>query len=224
MTKIFENALTVKEIQDLDKTAIEKYGMPSIALMENAGRATAYEVVKSLRKKNNPSVCIICGIGNNAGDGFVVARHLINIEVPTKIFFIGNPAQLKPDAAINYTILKKMNYPITECQDLAPESLKDIAQADVVLDAIFGVGLNRTIEDPFKKIIHHLNISARHIISVDIPSGLDGTTGKIYGICIKAKKTVTFTFAKKGFYKNQGPKFTGKVVLVDIGIPYVCYK
>lgn len=214
-----QKGVTVKEIQDLDRIAIEKYGVPSIALMENAGRLVTQEVLRHLPKQHQPRVCIFCGLGNNAGDGFVVARHLINRGVNTKIFLIGQPGKLKNDAAVNYRILKNCKYAIKSIHGIDKSIEQQIAKADVIVDAIFGVGLNREVSDPFASIIRALNRSKKRIVSVDIPSGLDGTTGKIYGVCIRAYKTVTFSFVKKGFLKGQGPRHVGKVVVVDIGIP-----
>lgn len=211
--------VTVQQIQKLDKIAIEKIGIPSLALMENAGRCVAQEVLKRIQKVKRPRVCIICGVGNNAGDGFVAARHLINAGVDVKIFLIGQGRALKRDAAVNYRILKNLNYPIKNAgtKNFAP--LGDIAKAHVVVDAIFGVGLNREVLDPFRSVIEAVNQAGKRVIAVDIPSGLDGTTGKIYGVCVKADTTVTFSFIKKGFLKGQGPEHVGKVVVADIGIP-----
>lgn len=211
--------VTVKQIQDLDKIAIKKYGVPSLALMENAGRSVAQEVLKRTKRVSNPRVCIICGLGNNAGDGFVVARHLINAGIKVSILLIGKGARLKNDAAVNYQILKKLKYPIREVGTGRDRSVRNVPKADVIVDAIFGVGLNREVCDPFRSVVEAINEKGAKIISVDIPSGLDGTTGKIYGVCVKADVTVTFSFAKKGFFKNQGPKHVGKVVVADIGIP-----
>ena len=212
-------AVTVKQIQKLDKVAIEKIGIPSLALMENAGKSVAGEVAKQVRKAVRPCVCVICGLGNNAGDGFVIARHLINAEIRTKIFLVGRGSRLKTDAALNYRILKKLKYPIKEIRKVNSSFLKDLSDADAVVDAIFGVGLNREILDPFRGVIEAINEKARKVISVDTPSGIDGTTGKVCGVCIKADVTVTFSFIKKGFLKGQGPKHVGKVIVVDIGIP-----
>ena len=132
---------------------------------------------------------------------------------------IGKGRRLKNDAALNYRILKKCKYPIRELDADHPLPGDKVRKASVVVDAIFGVGLNREVSGLFCEAIEVLNTHAKKIIAVDIPSGLDGTTGKIYGICIKAKTTVTFSFAKKGFTVNQGPKQTGKVIVADIGIP-----
>lgn len=212
-------SVTVRQIQELDKIAIERCGIPSLVLMENAGRAVAEEVKKSLRGKEKPRVCIVCGVGNNAGDGFVAARHLINAGIGVKILLVGKGQQLKHDAAVNYRILKKIKCPVKEVRAGRDPSRQDVARADVVVDAIFGVGLNREITGYFRGAIEAINRGSKYVVAVDIPSGLDGTTGAIYGVCVKADKTVTFTCPKKGFFTDRGPRQTGKVVVVDIGIP-----
>ena len=214
-----QKAVTVKQIQDLDRIAIEKYGVPSLALMENAGRAVAQEVCKRLKRMKNARACVVCGLGNNAGDGFVIARHLINAGVKTKIFLIGKGSQLKADAAVNYRILKKLKYPIKELRRADSSFLKDLTNAGVVVDAIFGVGLNREVLEPFRGCVEAINARAGKVVSVDTPSGIDATSGKIYGVCVRADVTVTFSFVKKGFLKGQGPKHVGQVIVADIGIP-----
>ena len=212
-------AVTAKQIQHLDQRAIKKLGIPSVVLMENAGRAVAQEILKDRAKK----VCIVCGIGNNGGDGFVIARHLSNAGIPTRIFLIGKANQLKLAAATNYQILKNCRYQIPEIASVTPTFKRTIAENEIIVDAIFGVGLNRGIREPYRNIIQTLNQSKKRIIAVDVPSGLDATTGKIHGVCVKAYKTVTFSFPKKGFFKNEGPLYIGKLVVVDIGIPKECY-
>lgn len=221
---VIRQGATVAEIQRIDKIAIEKIGIPSVVLMENAGRAVAREVQRVLKGKRRPRVCVVCGLGNNAGDGFVAARYLRSVGTGTKIFLIGEGRQLKHDAAVNYQILKKIKYPIIECRGTkfcapAETIAHDIARADIVVDAIFGVGLNRQIEEPFRGVMETINREAKYVVSVDIPSGLDGTTGKVYGTCIKADVTVTFSFAKRGFFLKEGPAHAGRIVVADIGIP-----
>jgi len=212
-------AITVREIQTLDKIAISRLGIPSIILMENAGRGVTHEVQKALKSKKTPRVCVVCGLGNNAGDGFVVARHLLEAGIKTQVFCIGSGQRLKGDAKLNYQILKSLKYRVSQIKGVTPTLKKALDECDVIVDAIFGVGLNRKILNPFRAIIEQINASKKRTISVDTPSGLDGTTGRIYGVCVKATTTVTFSFIKKGFLKNKGRRYTGKVVVVDIGIP-----
>ncbi|MBF0522159.1 MAG: NAD(P)H-hydrate epimerase [Candidatus Omnitrophica bacterium] len=213
------STVTTKQIQRLDAVAIERYGIPSIVLMENAGRHVAEEVIKDLKGKKNRLVCVFCGLGNNAGDGFVAARHLADAGIRTQTFLIGRAQSLKRDAALNYQILRKLKVPIKEVKMMTPAVREQLGRSDIIIDALFGVGLNREIAEPFKSVIEVINQSRKRIISVDVPSGLDATTGNIYGVCVKAVKTVTFTFAKKGFFIHHGPKVVGKIVVGNIGIP-----
>lgn len=211
--------LSVKKIQKLDEDTIKKYGVPSLILMENAGRTISNEIRRLLKSRIQKSACVVCGIGNNAGDGFVAARHLLDAGFDVSIYVAGSAKKLKVDAKKNYQILKNLKYSIKEVKNFSAADINTIKGADVVVDAIFGVGLNRKIIEPFKSIIETLNHEANRIISVDIPSGLDGTTGKTFGACIRANRTVSFTVAKKGFFVNDGPAHTGKVIVRDIGIP-----
>lgn len=207
------------QIQIFDKLAIENYGIPSIVLMENAGRAVAHETLNILKGKRNASVSVVCGTGNNGGDGLVAARHLENAGIETHIFLIGKSVALKNDAAVNYKIFKKLKHPIQETPIFNSILLKHITKSDVVIDAMFGVGVNRMLGEPYKSYIEGINQKSRFTISIDVPSGLDATTGEIYGSCIKAHTTVTFTFLKRGLIKGQGSKQSGKVIVADIGIP-----
>lgn len=213
------NAVTVEQIQKMDDIAINEYGVPSIALMENAGRTMSNEVRRMLKDRKTKNAIVVCGVGNNAGDGFVMARHLANANFGVHIFQVGKSADLKKDAAINYKIIKNMGIEVKEIESFNEEDATHLGQCDVVVDAIFGVGLSRTIEEPYKSIIETMNNHSSRIVSVDIPSGLNGTTGEIYGTCIKANRTITFSFAKEGFYVNEGPNHVGKVVVREIGIP-----
>ncbi len=219
--------LSTLEIQALDKFAIETLGMSSLSLMENAGRAVSSKILHRLNKRKKsqkPFVVIFCGLGNNAGDGFVVARHLHLAGVGVKTYIIGKVKNLKSDAAANYQILKWLKSGIRHVEAMNRFVKNDIAHCDVVVDAIFGVGLNRDVEEPFFSVIQAINKYGKYVVSVDVPSGLDSTSGRIQGNCVKANVTVTFSFAKKGFFKNDGPHYTGRVVVADIGIPKALIK
>jgi len=212
-------AVTTKTIKALDRRAIHRIGIPSAVLMENAGRAVASTVCDALQGIKHPRVNIFSGLGNNAGDGFVAARHLSNAKIAVTTFLLGNPRHFKNDALLNYQILKDLKLPAKHITHIDEKVRREICRCDVIVDAIFGVGLNRAIQGLFKDTINAMNQSGKPVISVDIPSGLDGTTGKIYGVCVKAAKTVTFSFAKRGFFRNEGPRHVGKVIVCDIGIP-----
>lgn len=212
-------SLTAGQMQALDKMAITKIGIPSLVLMENAGRQTAEAVRAYTKRKTRPAVGIVCGLGNNAGDGFVTARHLLDSGVRLTVFLIGTAEQLKADAKANYKILKKLGVSVRLIKGPQDITLRDFADLDVIVDAIFGVGLNRTVAEPFNAIIKRINFAKKYVISVDVPSGIDATTGEALGVCVKASRTVTFTAAKKGLLKKDGAKAAGYIEVADIGIP-----
>jgi NAD(P)H-hydrate epimerase len=212
-------SVTVQQIQELDRRAIEDFGVPSIVLMENAGREVSRVALQHLQHDDSPRVCVVCGLGNNGGDGLVIARHLINARVKVDLFIVGDPRRLKADAAVNYRILESCRYPIHSVEQMNTNFRRALSRCYWIIDAIFGVGLSREIGEPFCSIIDILNRSGKRILAVDVPSGLDGTTGRIWGACIKADITVTFSFAKKGLLIREGPAYAGQVMVVDIGIP-----
>jgi hydroxyethylthiazole kinase-like uncharacterized protein yjeF len=212
------NAAQMKKI---DHTAINEYNIPGIILMENAGLSVLEEVLESLRSKENQKVAIVCGRGNNGGDGYVVARHLFNRGVDVEVFIIGSPEKIMGDAGINYNILRKLDVKISYL--LKDEDLNrfrdSLAQCDIIVDSIFGTGLTRDVDELFKKVIHIMNGAQKGIISIDIPSGVGADDGRIYGAAIKANKTITFQLPKIGNYNYPGAEYTGELKIKDIGIP-----
>ena len=208
-------------MQEIDRRAIEEFGISSLILMENAGSGAACVALGMLKDLNKKKVICVCGKGNNGGDGFVCARHLMNSGVDTEIFLVAEPSKLKGDAKINFGILRKIKAKVrifkTERDfKFFKEKLKD---AQIIIDAIFGIGLSGEIKEPYITIIKAMNESGKPILAIDVPSGLDATTGNILGVCIKAKKTVTFGLPKTGFVKKSGPLSAGELVVVDISIP-----
>ncbi|MFH1541705.1 MAG: NAD(P)H-hydrate epimerase [bacterium] len=197
---------TRSEAQAFDCQAQEKLGLSSLILMENAGRSVA-EIAITMGK----SFAVVCGVGNNGGDGLVAARHLLNAGCKVQVFLIGDPQKLKPDPKINYSILQKMGQKIET--DL-PQQI----EADLIVDAIFGIGLETEVRASEQQIIRAINKSGKPVLAVDIPSGLDVDTGEVLGVAIKATKTVTFLAPKIGFALAQGPEYCGEVIVRDIGI------
>ena len=196
--------VSVKEMQELDRRAIEEKGIPSIVLMENAGRKVAEEVIAK-------SAAIFCSTGNNGGDGFVAARHLAEKGIEVKVYIVGKRSSIKNDPKIN---LDKLNIGIKEID--SPVSI----DSDIIIDAIFGIGLKGAVREPARSIIVDLNKRNIPILSIDVPSGLDATTGECQEeACINATKTITFGLAKSGFYSTNGQKFTGEIVIKNIGFP-----
>ena len=207
--------ITAQEMAELDRHAIQDLGIPSLTLMENAGRFVAEEAAKM---SPGPGIVVICGKGNNGGDGFVAARYLKDKEFDVTVALIGRMGEVKHDPKVN---ADRLQVPITEAPDLSSfESLKKLIKgADLIIDAIFGIGLKNDLSSPYIEIVTYLNSLHKPILSVDVPSGLDATSGKVLGAAVFATKTITFAAAKTGFYKGAGPAHTGEVMVVDIGIP-----
>jgi len=216
-------ALTREEMRELDRKAIEEYKIPGIILMENAGRNVAEEVLQMIDDPHQAKVAILCGKGNNGGDGFVVARHLRNHGISVNVFLVAKISDILKDgdAGTNLQILLNMKIPVKEILDISGVNsiLKELNNYNILVDALFGTGLSGDVREPFKTLIDGVNNLNKPIVSVDIPSGLDSNTGKILGAAIKATKTVTFAASKKGFYSEDGPHYTGEILVTDISIP-----
>lgn len=195
-------------MQKADAYTIEKIGIPSIVLMEHAACKTI-EVLES-EQVDSSSVLIVCGSGNNGGDGFAIARLLRKKGSKVTVFFAGNANSMSEECRIQAKIVKNMEIPIvTEM----PEE-----EYTVVLDAIFGVGLNREVVGRYRKILEQLNKKKGKKIAVDIPSGIHAEDGKVLGKAFRADLTVSFQCEKLGTVLFPGKEYAGKVIPVDIGI------
>jgi len=199
--------LTAEEMGRADRLAIEG-GVPGATLMENAGRAVADEVVR--RFPDQEAVVVLCGPGNNGGDGFVAARHLKERGYKVRLGFDGDEAHLPEDAAFMAKRFAGAHEPLRS---------EVLAGADVVVDALFGAGLARPIERKLAAFVESLNASGLPVVAVDVPSGVDGTTGEVRGVAVRAAATVTFFRLKPGHLLLPGRIHCGEVSLVDIGIP-----
>lgn len=206
------------QMKNLDRAATEDYGIPSLILMENAGRGIA-DILAEEDKKSR--FVILIGKGNNGGDGMVIARHLVNKGFSVTLVILTDPEKLKGDAAINYNIVAKMHLPIViVVNEKKIEELRQILKSsDVIVDAIFGIGLSKAIEGFYKTVIGEVNLHKKKVYSVDIPSGLDGAVGDICGVSIKANKTFTLGAIKKGLLEKSGPEYSGEIKIIDISIP-----
>jgi ADP-dependent NAD(P)H-hydrate dehydratase / NAD(P)H-hydrate epimerase len=199
--------LTSEEMGQADRLAIEG-GAPGLELMENAGRAVAEEVSK--RFPDASEVAVLCGPGNNGGDGFVAARHLLDKGYAVRLGFKGDPSRLPQDAA---AMAKAWTGAVE------PLSAELLSRADVVVDALFGAGLARPIEGDFATLIEVVNASGLPVVAVDVPSGVDGTAGAVRGIAVRAAATVTFFCLKPGHLLLPGRELCGETRVADIGIP-----
>jgi NAD(P)H-hydrate epimerase len=213
--------LSRDEVRELDRRAIEEFGVPGVVLMENAGRGTA-ELLLSLGVHGPVLVC--CGKGNNGGDGCVIARHLDIYRVPVRVLLFSRPEELRGDAAVNYGVIARAGLPIEVHAEgrLDVEALRrEIAAADWVVDALFGTGLTGPVRAPFDQVIAAINGGPARVLAVDIPSGLDCDTGKPLGAAVRAQHTATFVAPKKGFTEPAARAWLGDVHVIGIGVPRV---
>ncbi|HEY7154765.1 MAG TPA: NAD(P)H-hydrate epimerase [Gemmataceae bacterium] len=211
--------LTREQTRELDRRAIEEFGVPGIVLMENAGRGMA-ELLRALGI--NGPVVLFCGKGNNGGDGFVIARHLDNAGIRVRVLLFADPAQLSGDAAINYRILAASGIvpEIFVGLSLDEEKLRrELASADWIVDALFGSGLRGAVGPPFDRVFAVVNDCGVRVFAVDIPSGLDCDTGLPLGIAIRARHTATVAAMKKGFLHPSAVEWLGQIHLIDMGAP-----
>lgn len=210
--------LSRAEVRSVDQRSIEEFGLPGIALMENAGRGV-FELLLSLKVTGPVKIC--AGKGNNFGDGFVIARHLDNAGIPVQIFLLADPQHLTGDAATSYQVASRMGIPIQADPDLSnPDAFRTfLSDADWIVDALLGTGVQGTIRFPFTTAIQIINDATGNKLAVDLPSGIDCDTGLPLGNCIIAAQTATFVAEKKGFAAPESKQFTGAVHVVDIGAP-----
>lgn len=199
-----------KTTKDIDNYSITELNIPSIVLMENA----AINFVHSLNKNFN-NFLIICGKGNNGGDGYAVARQLFSQNKNVTIFSC-DTENMSKDCQINYDICQSLDIPI---ESNINNLKKLLLSHDVVIDSIFGTGLDKILLFPYDKIINLINEHSKYTISIDIPSGINGSTGEIRGTCIKADETISFVTYKTGFLNYDILRYLGKIKVINIGLP-----
>ncbi|MGA2496327.1 MAG: NAD(P)H-hydrate epimerase [Tepidisphaeraceae bacterium] len=205
--------LSRQQVREVDRLAIERYGIPGIVLMENASTGAARVALAMLRGKRR--ALILCGGGNNGGDGLAIARHLHNRRIEVLIATTVDPASYKGDAAINMHIVRQMNLPV---QPATPELVRQW-QGGLIIDAIFGTGLSQPPRGDFAAIANAVERNGSPVLAIDVPSGLDGDTGLPLGAAIRAVATVTFVAAKKGFANAASKPYSGRVIVTGIGAP-----
>jgi NAD(P)H-hydrate epimerase len=205
-------------MQEIDCQAISEYGIPGLKLMESAGRSCVEEIIAEFGL--NGRAVIMAGKGNNGGDGYVIARLLGQKGWNVKVIILADRDQISGDAATNLTKLSNsvINYCTHEGQ-LPALHMEEIFQADVIVDALLGTGLRRDVTGIYLEAIDLMNASGRPVVSVDIASGIHGTTGRVLGDAVRAYITVTFAFAKLGHVLYPGAEHTGRLVVADVGIP-----
>lgn len=210
------------QMKNIDRTAIDEIGIPGIVLMENAALKVVEEIKGTLGEIGYKSIVIFCGKGNNGGDGFAIARHLRNMGANVLVILLADENEIKGDALINFKIIRQLSIKIAQVYNRT--ALEEIAASlymcDLVVDAIFGTGIKGKITGIADDIIQLINFSGRYVISVDIPSGINGDDGRICGICVNADKTVTFVLPKIGLLNFPAADYVGELVIADISIPH----
>jgi NAD(P)H-hydrate epimerase len=219
MTPVLSRA----QMREFDRHAIEVCRVPGLVLMENAGRGATDVLVRELLggQAAGAKVVVVCGAGNNGGDGLVVARHLLVRGASAEVFLVGDAKRFGPDALANLEAWRGLGGAVHELGPGADLGLLDraMAQARVVVDALFGTGLDRPIEGHLALVVRTINASAAARFAIDLPSGLDADTGSTLGVVVRAQVTATFAHHKLGLLTPAGSDVAGSVHVVDIGVP-----
>lgn len=210
--------LTREQSQTIDRLAIQEIGISGLVLMENAGVQVAHILMKE-----NPlrlPALILCGKGNNGGDGAVIARYLWNHHYPVQTVLLAHPEELQGEAKVQWSILRKLSIPTLAIRpEDWPHYQHEWRRYPLIVDALFGTGLQNELRNPFPQLIRWLNQQPLFKVAIDLPSGLCANTGQMLPVAVEAQLTLTFVAAKVGFFHHQGPKCVGKFQVIDIGIP-----
>lgn len=217
--------LTAAEARRVDQLAQERLGIPSLILMENAGRSAARVAGEMLHQEQDP-VVVLAGKGNNGGDGFVLARHLWTAGTPVAVWVIGDLDQTKGDARTNLEILWRLGVPVRHLSLVQASHLeeqsdlrRDLASARLIVDALFGVGLRGDLTTPWPGLFGYINQLAAPVLALDLPSGIDADTGRLCGAAIRADVTITFGFPKRGLFLDAGREYAGEVQEASLSLP-----
>jgi len=217
-TRMNEPILTRDQVRRLDQLAVTEFGMSGLVLMENAGRGTT-DVICGLGIDGPVVIC--CGRGNNAGDGFVIVRHLDLRGNAARVVLWSDPDELTGDAATNFSILRKTEVPVEVFSRVhEPERFdRALAGADWIVDALLGTGARGEPRPPLDVVIDQINAAPARRLAVDLPSGLDCDTGRPAAHTVRAEHTCTFAAVKPGLLRPEAVPYVGQLHLVDIGTP-----
>ncbi len=214
--------LSCDQVRAVDRLALEEYGIPGVVLMENAGAGAARILLEAVPD----SVAVLCGPGNNGGDGYVVARHLVNAGVETCVIEFASPERLRGDAAIMREIVAQMAQRDADSLRLISQSScvlsEELATCDWLVDGLLGTGFHGEVREPLAGAIRACNerrAAGAKVFALDLPSGLDADSGGAAGDTIRADLTATFAARKHGLIEPQAAEFVGELRVVSIGAP-----
>lgn len=217
--------VNAKQMREIEERAILEFGIPSLLLMENAALAVVQEVRQILTVRNaeltGRKVTVFVGKGNNGGDGLAAARHLGILGVDVTVFAFAKMEEFKGDAALNYRLYKNTGEKLFTIEEEKQRSLVrlSLSQAEVVIDAIYGTGFRGALPSLIEEYVEEINRAQATVVSVDIPSGVEADTGKVYRGAVSAQSTVTFGLPKLGHFLGKGPEYSGRVTVDPISIP-----
>ncbi len=214
--------VTAAEMQEMDRRAIQMHKIPGLELMETAGQGAARVLCAQFAEQVKAGVGIVCGKGNNGGDGFVIARELAAQGIEVEVYLLAKTDSVSGDAAANLKRLAGVKIPVVEVpdEDAFLKIRSRLSRFGLLVDAILGTGLTSDVRDFFKIVIDFINHTGIPVFAVDIASGLNSDTGQPCGTCIRAQCTATFALAKIGHYTYPGAEYTGRLEIIDIGIPH----
>src|SRR5262249_27230296 len=213
--------LNAAQMRDADRRTIEDIGISSLVLMENAGRQAVAAMEAMYSDLQERQVGVLCGRGNNGGDGFVVARTLVQRGVETSVFLLGRVAEVRGDARTNLEILGHIGITVVEIADSQAWELhfSELSDCTLIIDAIFGTGLNAPVSGLIESVIADVNASGIPVVAIDLPSGLSADSPEPIGPSIEAGLTITLAAAKLPLVLPPGERRSGDIVIADIGIP-----
>lgn len=211
--------VTAAQMREIDRRTIEQEGIPGLTLMENAGQGVFQVVMEYVEEDSRPRVVILCGKGNNGGDGFVVARRLRQADLNPTVFAVADPGALSDDAAANYRRAREESVDLRQVSGGDAGEAAACADADIIVDALLGTGVSGEVTGPIADLIDAINRSEAIVVAVDIPSGLNADDGTPCGRAVCADATPTMGLPKLGLVLPAGREYAGSVRVVDIGVP-----
>lgn len=215
-----KKVLTAAEMQAIDKYSIDECGIPGMLLMENAGRGMVDFLKNRFPDLGAKKVIVFAGKGNNGGDGFVMARHLLNMGTEVSVLLLGKTSELKADAKLNAEIAHNIGVEIHEVDAANFKSFDHrLRHSDLIIDAIFGTGLKKPASGFFEEVFEKINQLQKFVVSVDIPSGVDSDSGQLIGPHVKANLTLALALLKRSHVTFPSAGVMGDIEVIDIGIP-----